>query len=119
VPQRLARGTPVAPSQGVTLRIEKASTQGRAILRLIGRMQSEHLPDLRQYIDVPGSKPTLDLEEVTLVDVETVRFLIGCEFAGVELLHCSPYIRQWMNREQPSREKDGKGGKNEDNGGYP
>jgi hypothetical protein len=91
----------------MTLRIEKGSALGRPLVRLIGRMQSEHLPDLKHYVDVPGSKPTLDLEEVTLVDVETVRFLIGCEFAGVKLLHCSPYIRQWMNREQPGREKGG------------
>lgn len=83
----------------MTLRIEKGSALGRPVVRLIGRMQSEHLPDLKQYLDVPGA--TLDLEEVTLVDLETVRFLIGCEFAGVELLRCSPYIRQWMNGEQP------------------
>jgi flagellar biogenesis protein FliO len=85
----------------MTLRIEKASAPGRPLVRLIGRMQSEHLADLRRCIEAPGSKPTLDLEEVTLVDVEAVRFLIGCEFAGIELLHCSPYIRQWMAREQP------------------
>jgi hypothetical protein len=85
----------------VTLRIEKVSALGRPLVRLIGRMQSEHLPDLKRYIEAPGSKPTLDLEEVTLVDVEAVRFLIGCEYGGIELLHCSPYIRQWMEREQP------------------
>jgi hypothetical protein len=33
---------------------------------------------------------------VVLVDVEVVRFLNGCEESGVELLHCRPYIRQWM-----------------------
>jgi hypothetical protein len=42
----------------------------------------------------------LDLKEVTLVDVEVVRFLLGCEENGIELLHCSPYIRQWMARER-------------------
>jgi len=88
----------------VTLRIEMTSPLGRPLVRLIGRMQSEHLPDLERYIDAPGSRPALDLEEVTLVDVEVVRFLIGCEFAGIELLHCSPYIRQWMDREHPDGE---------------
>jgi hypothetical protein len=84
----------------VTLRIEKAPAPGRLLFRLIGRMQSEHLPDLKRFVEAPGSKPAFDLEEVTLVDVEAVRFLIGCEFAGIELLHCSPYIRHWMDREQ-------------------
>jgi hypothetical protein len=88
----------------VTLRIEKGSARGRPLVRLIGRVQLEHLPDLKRYVEAPGSKLALDLAEVTLVDVEAVRFLIGCEFAGIELLHCSPYIRQWMKREQPDRE---------------
>jgi len=42
----------------------------------------------------------LDLDEVTLVDVEVVRFLGGCEAKGMTLLHCPPYIREWIAREQ-------------------
>jgi hypothetical protein len=83
----------------VTLRIETLP-QRRPVVRLSGRMQSEDLAGLQQYIGAPGFKPLLDLAEVTLVDVEAVRFLVGCEDAGIDLLHCSPYIRQWMDREQ-------------------
>ena len=46
----------------------------------------------------------LDLCEVMLVDVDVVRFLIACAAEGIELLHCAPYIREWMSREQ-SREE--------------
>jgi hypothetical protein len=42
----------------------------------------------------------LDLDEVTLVDVEVVRFLGSCETAGIAILHCPPYIREWIAREQ-------------------
>jgi len=42
----------------------------------------------------------LDLEEVDLVDVEAVRFLNTCEAGGISVLHCSPYIREWMFRER-------------------
>ncbi len=42
----------------------------------------------------------LDLEEVDLVDIEGVRFLNACESAGVSILHCSPYIKEWMLRER-------------------
>jgi hypothetical protein len=42
----------------------------------------------------------LDLEEVDLVDVEGVRFLNTCETDGIPVLHCSPYIREWMSRER-------------------
>jgi hypothetical protein len=86
----------------VTLRIETSSREYR-LIRLIGRMQSEHLADLRKQVEAPGSRPILDLGEVTLVDVEAVRFLVGCEDGGIDLLHCSSYIRQWMDRERPGR----------------
>jgi glutathione S-transferase len=87
----------------MTLRIERVSTGGRVIIRLIGRMQSEHLADLETEIGGPAPKPALDLEEVTLVDLAVVRFLIACEDGGVNLLHCSPYIRRWMARERSSQ----------------
>jgi hypothetical protein len=29
-----------------------------------------------------------------------VRFLGTCEMKGTELLHCPPYIREWISREQ-------------------
>jgi hypothetical protein len=87
----------------VTLRIERASAQGRTIVRLIGRVQSESLTDLKIEIDGPQPQVTLDLGEVTLVDIGVVRFLIACEERGVELLHCSPYIRQWMVSERPAQ----------------
>jgi len=42
----------------------------------------------------------LDLNDVTLVDVAVVRFLISCENEGIEVVQCSPYIREWMVRER-------------------
>jgi hypothetical protein len=37
--------------------------------------------------------------------VEVVRFLSNCENAGVELVDCSPYIRDWINRERNKTKK--------------
>ena len=48
----------------------------------------------------------LDLEEVTLVDVEVVRFLGICQANGVELVNSPPYIREWVFRERASREEN-------------
>ena len=48
----------------------------------------------------------LDLQEVTLVDVEVVRFLGLYEAKGVELSHCSPYIREWFFRGQAAGEEN-------------
>jgi hypothetical protein len=78
------------------LRIEKDSSSGKTTIRLIGRFQSEHIEDLKNQLQ---GALVLDLGEVTLVDVEVVRFLRDCEAEGAEIVHCLPYIREWMFRE--------------------
>ena len=83
----------------MTLRIEESSDGGTPVLRLSGRIQVGHLERLADQI---GNRPgvVLDLAEVTLVDVETVRFLCGSEAKGIELRHCPSYVREWIRREQ-------------------
>ena len=84
----------------MTLRIEKYSDRNSTIIRLIGRMRAEHLEELEKQIRESGPAITLDLEEVTLVDVEIVRFLGTCEASGATLLNCSHYIRDWIGKER-------------------
>jgi hypothetical protein len=69
-------------------------------LRLIGRVESGHVGELRDHIRSHHVKVVVDLDEVRLVDVSVVRFLVTCEGQGVELLNCPPYIREWMGRER-------------------
>ena len=84
----------------MTLKIEKHSDGNSTTIRLIGRMQAEHLPELQKQIRASESKITLDLEELNLVDVAAVRFLGGCEAGGATLMNCSPYIRDWIGKER-------------------
>jgi hypothetical protein len=84
----------------MTLRIEKAADRHKTIIRLSGRLQSQHLDELKTQLNREQLPIALDLEDVTLVDIEIVRFLNACEKSGVELLHSSPYIREWMIREK-------------------
>ena len=70
-----------------------------------GQLRSEHLDQLKSEVERGGSTVALDLEELDLVDIEGVRFLNACESAGVSILHCSPYIREWMLQER-SRPKE-------------
>ena len=84
----------------MTLKIEKVSDGRKTVICLSGRLQSEHLDELKTQIDGDQLRVALDLDGVTLVDVEVVRFLSACEDGGVELLHCWPYIREWMLREK-------------------
>ena len=84
----------------MTLRLERQTDRGRTILRLIGRMQAEHVSEVERQIEESGTKVTLDLEEVTLVDVPVVRFLGTCEIRGIGILNCSPYIADWIAKER-------------------
>ena len=88
----------------MTLRIENYADGRKTVIRLSGRLQSKHLDELKTQIEGGQSRILLDFNGVTLVDVEVVRFLNGCEESGVEILHCRPYIREWMIREKDGGE---------------
>jgi anti-anti-sigma regulatory factor len=81
-------------------KIQKLTEGTATVLRLVGRINTQHLEELRKLIAdaEPGVK--LDLSEVTLVDVDVIRFLGDQERKGVELANCSRYVREWIQREQ-------------------
>jgi hypothetical protein len=69
---------------------------------LSGRLQSEHLEQLKGQIQGAESV-ILDLEDVKLIDRDAVCFLARCEASGIEVCECSPYIRDWIDREKSSQ----------------
>ena len=75
-------------------------TIGNTVICLIGRIRSESLPDLLSAMKETGPRTVLDVSEVTIVDIDVVRFLRDREAEGIALLHCSRYIREWINRER-------------------
>src|ERR1700721_1837789 len=81
-------------------RIEKELDGQTTILRLVGRIQSVNIGNIRAQMDDENVRILMDLGEVTLVNVEVVRFLSDCEDEGIILLHCPPYIREWILRER-------------------
>ena len=98
----VSSGIPVALSrtQGdMTLRIQKRSDGRKTVLRLSGRLTASDRAALSEEIESSTETIALDLEEVTLVDIEAVQFLARCETEGVELRQCSPFIRDWISRE--------------------
>lgn len=84
----------------MTLRIERYADRAGTTIRLIGRMQAEHVSEVERQIEESRTKVTLDLEEVTLVDVQVVRFLGTCEVRGIGVRNCSPYITDWIAKER-------------------
>ncbi len=88
----------------MTLKIQKISEGWGSTIRLTGRIRSAHLPELKEQLENAGPKIVLDLEDVSLVDVDVVRFLGICEADGAQVLHCCPYIREWMAREMAAED---------------
>ena len=86
--------------RGMTLRIESVSDEHGTTIRLIGRMQAQHVEELKAQIASSRARVLLDLEELSLVDIDAVRFLGTCETAGVALVHCPPYINDWIAKER-------------------
>jgi hypothetical protein len=89
----------------MTLKIERISGKRKTRICLSGQLRSEHLDELKSEVERGEPRVALDLEQLDLVDIEGVRFLNTCESAGVSILHCSPYIREWMLQER-NRPKD-------------
>jgi hypothetical protein len=88
------------------LKIESDSDGQTRVIRLIGRLQAEHVNDLKNRLQAEVLRTVLDLDEVTLVDLEVVRFLSASEIEGVELIHSSPYVREWILREREEGSED-------------
>jgi len=65
---------------------EKGAFTG-ALQRRVGRFES-------------ADGGTIFLDDIGEIPMETQVALSLCESEGIRLLHCSPYIREWMLREQ-------------------
>jgi hypothetical protein len=82
------------------LRIERDCDGCVTRLRLIGRIESSLISCIRSAMSDCCAHKVLDLGEVTLVDLDVVRFLISSEDEGIELVQCPLYVREWMLRER-------------------
>jgi anti-anti-sigma regulatory factor len=81
------------------LKIQRSSN-GQVMFALTGRMNAERVAELKAlFSSETGTRQiVLDLKDLTLVDLDAVRFLDICEAHGIELKNCPPYIREWITR---------------------
>jgi hypothetical protein len=84
----------------MTLRIERSARQRLTVLTLSGRMETEHVAELKQLFDRDFRNVILDLWDLRLADRDAVRFLKSCEADGMKFENCPAYIRDWMDREK-------------------
>ncbi len=88
------------------LKIEIMADGSLRYLRLIGDLRVDELTELKRHLNEANEEVTLDLEELKIVDLAAVRFLLVCEEDGVRILGCPFYVREWMSREK-ERSKPG------------
>ena len=93
-------------SSAMTLRITTGSDGQETTLKLSGRIRSTDIESIREAMKGKAKRIVFDLEEVTLVDLDVVRFLGVAEAEGVELVNHSPYIRDWIFKERISKDRD-------------
>ena len=80
------------------LRIQRISN-AQVVFSLSGRMDEEQIVELKKLIEAEAKGHlALDLKDLTLAGQEVVSFLEDCERNGITLLHCAPYVREWITR---------------------
>ena len=86
----------------MTFRIETATRGGFTVFTLSGRIETAAIAELRRLFDLQTNYRDIvvDLKDVSLVGRDVMGFLARCEADGVKLENCTPYIREWMEREK-------------------
>jgi hypothetical protein len=87
------------------LRIVQESGDENIVMRLIGRIESEHLDDLKTQIANEKRPIVLDLSEIKLVNQAAIRFLRLNEDSGIELRNCPAFVREWIRLDRRSGEE--------------
>ena len=84
----------------MTLKIKRICEKHGTRICLSGELRGSHLVDVRAEIEQVGQPATLDLDEVDIVDIDGVCLLNECQAQGIQVVNCSPYIREWMLQEK-------------------
>jgi anti-anti-sigma regulatory factor len=86
------------------LRITR-SADGEVVFALSGRMDGENVAELKSLFgsESKDRQIVLDLENLTLVDRDAVRFLECWEADSIKLKNCPRYIREWIVRERNAK----------------
>lgn len=70
------------------------------VFSISGRVEESDLSQLEQLLNAEKESRAkgigIDLKEVRLVDRQVVKYLAGCESAGIQLRNCPAYIREWI-----------------------
>jgi hypothetical protein len=82
------------------LRIHRREN-GDVVFALSGQLGKENIRELETLLGTEGKdrRIILDLKDMTLTGSDGIAFLAGCEAAGIALVNCDPYVREWITRQ--------------------
>jgi hypothetical protein len=94
----LALHLPLARQGTQLLRIHRTEN-GDVVFTLSGRIDKENIAELEALLAAEGKDRgiILDLKDMTLTGQDGITFLAQCEAAGIALVNCDPYVREWIS----------------------
>ena len=72
------------------------------LFTLSGRLDEENIAELDALLgaEAKGRRVIIDLKDMTLTGQDGIAFLAQCEAAGIVLVNCDPYVREWIMRQR-------------------
>jgi hypothetical protein len=74
---------------------------GDVIFALSGQLERGNIAELETLFSTEGKdrRIILDLKDMTLTGSDGIVFLAQCEAAGIVLVNCDPYVREWITKQ--------------------
>jgi anti-anti-sigma regulatory factor len=84
------------------LRIQRSCNRGVVVFLLSGRIEIADVAELQRLLTLEAADQsiTFDLQDITLVDRDALKFLAHCEAERIQLENCPGYIREWIDTER-------------------
>jgi hypothetical protein len=87
-------------NSALVLRIERADRPGSVVLVLSGRLELQHLDQLRAQFAAQSLQIIVDFTDVRLVDRDVIETLAKWELEGIKFENCPVYVRDWIAKVQ-------------------
>jgi anti-anti-sigma factor len=82
-------------------RIQRWDSPKGVVFSLSGEMDGQHAAQLDELLRKESNgRIILDLEDVTFVDHDAVRYLARAECARIQIVNCPEYVRSWIAAER-------------------
>ena len=87
----------------MVLRIDRTDRLDSVVFVLSGRIELQHLDQLRAQFAAQSLQIIVDFTDVRLVDREVIETLAKWELEGIKLENCPAYVRDWITKVQTQK----------------